>query len=120
MASIGDLFLKIKADLKGFDAELQKGAAKSGDKAVATMGGRMSKGFKEVGKGLGAGLGLGAGIAAFGALDSAVSGIVGSFGKAVDAASDFREASALGGQVFEDNADQIEAWAETAAESMGD
>jgi hypothetical protein len=119
MASIGDLFLKIKADLKGFDAELQKGAAKSGDKAVATMGGRMSKGFKEVGKGLGAGLGLGAGIAAFGALDSAVSGIVGSFGKAVDAASDFREASALGGQVFEDNADQIEAWAETAAESMG-
>lgn len=119
MSAIGDLFLRLRAEDKGFARDVDKAAAKAGDKAGKTLGSRMSAGFKDVGKGLGAGLGLGAGIAAFGALDAAVGAVVGSFGKAVNAASDFREASALGGQVFEENADQIEAWAETAADSMG-
>lgn len=119
MASIGDLFLKIRADGKGFEADVKKQAGKAGDAAGKTMGQRMSRGFKDVTKGFGAGLGLGAGIAAFGALDSAVQTVVGSFQGAVDAASDFREAVALGDQVFETNADEIREWAETAAESMG-
>src|SRR6185436_15507691 len=45
MASIGDVFLRLLADDKGFAADVTKKAGAAGDKAGTTMGQRMSKGI---------------------------------------------------------------------------
>jgi hypothetical protein len=86
MLKIGDLLLGILVDDKGFSADLTAKAGKAGDKAGATLGQRMTGQFKKAGAGLTDGLKLGAGIAAFGALDTAVSAVVGVLGDAVAAA----------------------------------
>lgn len=118
--TIGDLILRVLADTKGFDADLQKTAQKSGDKAGLTLGGRMQAGLKKSfagGKGqlLGA-LGIGAGL---GAATLGVAKLTEVIGDSIDAASDQREAMSLTGQVFEENTEQMRKWAEGAAEDFG-
>src|SRR5687768_5291540 len=105
---IGDLILRVLADTKGFDADLQKDIKRSGDKAGQTLGTRMSAGLKKSfagGKGelLGA-LGTGAGI---GAATLGIAKLTDVIGDSIDAASDQREAMALTGQVFEENTKQM-------------
>lgn len=69
------------------------------------------------------GVGQGIGITAFGGIAGVASTVGTAFvdfvGDSMVAASDLREALSLTGQVFDDGADDIEAWAETAATEMG-
>lgn len=80
--------------------------------------------FDRLGKSKGAlsilqGVGMGAGISAWNMVGNAVSGAVDFMGQAIDSASNLREAMALSQQVFENNADAVQAWGETAADSFG-
>ncbi len=42
--NIGDVFMRVLADMTGFEADVTKQATKAGDKAGASLGSRMSKG----------------------------------------------------------------------------
>jgi hypothetical protein len=56
--NIGDVFMRVLADMTGFEADVTKAAGKAGDKAGATLGSRLKKGMTV---GLGA-VGAGAGV----------------------------------------------------------
>jgi hypothetical protein len=70
-------------------------------------------------KGFALGVGAGAGIAALGALDTALSSTIGFMGDSVDKASDLNETMAKAGKVFGDQADEISAWGDTTADTLG-
>lgn len=88
--TIGDLILRVLADMQSFDADLQKDAAKSGTKAGQTLGAKMSGGLKDATKGakgsILAGLGLGAGLGAIGLASTAISKLTDVMGDSVAAA----------------------------------
>src|SRR5689334_2105581 len=45
MANIGDVFLRVLAEMTGFEAEVTKGAQKAGDKAADAMNKSLGKGL---------------------------------------------------------------------------
>lgn len=118
--NIGDLIMRVVADMRGFRGDLQKSAVKDGTAAGQTLGQRMKGGLKKAfsgGKGelLGA-LGIGAGI---GLATVAIGKLVGVMGESVQAASDQREAFALTDQVFEGNTEAMKDWGAAAADAFG-
>src|SRR6186997_2759853 len=65
--NIGDVFMKVLADMSGFSADVQKQAAKAGDQAGTTFGQRMKKGMSVGLTAVGTGAGVLFGVAARGA-----------------------------------------------------
>jgi hypothetical protein len=109
---IGDLIMRVLIDDKGFDANLQKTAKKSGANAGKTLGGEMKKGLL-------AGLGLGGGLAAVNLMTSAVSGLTQAFFESINAASNLNEAVSKSDAVFDESSGEIQDWAGTASEAFG-
>lgn len=90
----GDIIFRLLADDRGFAADLNQKAGKAGTQAGATLGQKLSGGFKKAGSGLFAGIGIGAGVAAFGALDTAISSSIRFMADAVTAAREDEESQA--------------------------
>ncbi len=67
--NIGDVFMRVLADMTGFEADVTKAATKAGDKAGTTMGQRMRTGVTRGLSAVGAGAGLLFGVAARGAAE---------------------------------------------------
>ena len=121
MASIGDLIMRVVADLKGFQTQVVNEATKAGDKAGAAMSKSTKKSFGgNLKGGILQGLGIGAGLGVLNATSMAISGVTDAIFESIDAASDQREAMALSEQVFQDNSSAMEEWAETASDSFGE
>lgn len=101
--NIADVFFRALLD----DTQLQVDSKKAGDKAGVTMGGKISSSLKGALKGstvgIVDGLKIGAGISAFGALDTAVSSVVGILGDAVAAARADEESQARLGAALKAN-----------------
>ena len=121
--NIGDLFLRVIADDKGFEADLVKSTSKAGDKAGLTLGQRMSAGLRNSAKdlkgGLLAGIGLGGGLGILGLATTAVAGVTNVIFDSISAASDLNETMTKSEQIFGKNAKSISAWGDTAAVSFG-
>lgn len=117
---IGDLIMRVLADMRGFDTTVEKEAAKTGDKAGKAMSKSMNKSMKsQVKGGLLQGLGIGAGLGAADLVAKGVSAMTDEIFKSIDAASDLREAMSLSTQVFEDQQDGMEQWADGASKAFG-
>ncbi len=90
MSAIGDLFLRLLIDDKGFAVDLNKKAGKAGDQAGKTMGQRMTSGVKSAVGGMKGGilggLGLGAGLGAIAVATAAIGKLTDVMGDAVAAA----------------------------------
>ena len=114
---IGDVFMRVLADMKDFGADIVKKGGPAADKAGKTLGGKITKGIKgsftkaNLGQALTAGLGIGAGLGAVQLLTQALGGLVDGIKASVEAASNQREAMALTAQVFEENTSAIDEWA---------
>lgn len=85
---------------------------------------RIRDNFDRLGKNKGAsallqGVGLGAGVSAFNLLGAAASGAVTALTATIDAASALRETTTLTGQVFKENAGEMQEWAAGAASAFG-
>src|SRR5512137_1161233 len=74
-----------------------------------------SKGFQSAVTGVG----ISAGMAAWNALGGAMSMAGDVMSDSIKAASGLRESMSLANQVFEQNAEKVEAWGKTAADSFG-
>lgn len=121
MASIGDVFLRVLADMRGFEADIVKTAGKSGDKAGLTLGQRIKGSLSKsnIKQGLLQGLGFGAGFGAVNVFTQAIGGLVTAMNASVEAASNQREAVSLSTQVFEEQTEAVDNWADGAAEAFG-
>jgi hypothetical protein len=120
MANIGDLMMRVVADMKGFSTTVTKEAEKTGDKAGAGLGKSMNKSLKgQLGTGFVQGLGIGGALGVVGALEMGTRALTDAIFGSIDAASDQREAMSLAGQVFEENTDQMADWADGAADAFG-
>lgn len=91
------------------------GAKDQASKVVKGLRGQ----FEEFKRGAKAGFGLGAGIGVFSLASRGISEVVDFMGDAVSAASDLEEAQSKVNVVFDEGADVIHDWAETAARDMG-
>ena len=118
---IADLFFGARID----DGQLKIDAKKSGDMAGETLGKSMASKIKqsfsggELGKGLVQGLGLAGALGGAALLTKGLSAVTDEIGASIDAASDLNETISKSEVVFGDSADEMEAWAETADESLG-
>jgi hypothetical protein len=122
MANIGDIYFAFRGDGARLKADAKKEGEAAGDVAGKGFVGRMKKALSggELKKGLLAGLGFAGGLGAVDAVSRALSGVVDGIRDSIDAASDQREALALSTQVFGEQADEMEHWADTASESFGE
>ncbi|HEY6568548.1 MAG TPA: phage tail tape measure protein [Actinomycetota bacterium] len=98
-ANIGDLLMRVVADLKGFSTSIEVAGAKAGDKAGAATGKSFGSKFTKTLKGglkggILQGLGLGVGIGAVGAATAAIGAIGSALKGAIDDAIAFERAMA--------------------------
>lgn len=88
--NIGDLLMRVVADLKGFSTSIEVAGAKAGDKAGATtgkhFGAKFTNALKGMKGGILGGLGLGAGLGAVSVLSTAVGNLTNLMGDAVQMA----------------------------------
>jgi hypothetical protein len=109
--TIGDLFLRVLADDKGFEADLVKKSSATGDKAGKTLGARMASGLKTslvtIGKVLAVGI---AAIVGGGA-------IVGK--ELLELGTRLEQMDAKAKTVFGDQKSLVDKWAKANANAMG-
>lgn len=121
MASIADVYFTADLD----DSRLQVDAKRAGDKAGTTMGKGITASIKkswsgaELGKGLVQGLGLAGGLGAANLLATGLGKVTDFIGASIDASRDLNESMSKSKVIFGDSAGEIEAFGDTAAESMG-
>ena len=119
MASIGDIWLGLRGDGSPLLKDAQKQGAKAGEVASKSFLGKMKSGLSNAKGGILAGLGLGAGFGAFQAAEKAIGAVTDAIFGSIDATSDLQESMSKNEAVFKDSSDEMEAWADTAAESFG-
>ena len=114
MASIGDLIMRVVADMKGFNTQVTKQATKTGEQAGKNMTKGMAKGSSLKG-GILAGLGLGAGLGLISATTRAVGALTDAIGDSIkmaisDQESQSRLRASLAANVkgWDGNTDAIE------------
>lgn len=103
--NIGDLFIRILADDKEFQGDVVKKAGKAGENSGKAFGKAMTSNIKTA---MGA-IGVTVGAAA----------VVDFLTDAISAASDLNESMSKSGVIFGESSEDIEAWADTAADSFG-
>lgn len=113
---IGDLFLRVLADDKGFAADLDKSASKAGAKAGKTLGSQMSQGLKQ---GIGIGAGFGAVSLAAGAATAAVSTFTDAVFRGVDSLKRIEVINAQTGAALESTGSAANVTAEEVAGLAG-
>jgi hypothetical protein len=119
MASIGDLIMRVVADMKGFRTTVEKEATKTGEQAGKNISKGLSSKLAGAKGGILQGLGLGAGLGIANAAAAATGAVVDFAFKSIEAASNLNEAMTKSQAVFKDSADEVEAWAGTASEAFG-
>jgi hypothetical protein len=120
VASIGDIIMRMLLDGSDFQAQAKKEGAKAGDAAGAAMSRNINNTLGgQLGKGIAQGLGIAGALGAANVASSAVGGVVDLIDSSIDAASSLNETVSKGRVIFGDSADEIEAWAATAADSFG-
>lgn len=125
---LGSLWFGIKANLSGFEKELdagvtkaaQRAGVKAGNELDRTLGGRLKQLRGSLSGGtvtaLASGLGFGGPL---GLATAGIAGFIGTLSDAGRAASDMAESTSKLTMVFPTQAEELRKWAETAATSMG-
>lgn len=120
MASIGDLIMRVVADLKGFTTTVEKEATTAGDKAGKAIAKSTKKSLKsELKGGLLQGLGLGAGLGVVNAVAKGIGAMGDAIGTSIQAASNLNEAMTKSQAVFKGSSDEMEDWAGDASHAFG-